>query len=1628
MALTRAQLLMGNDSQGAVLPGEVQGVKQGAGILIATDGTISVDASSVVGLVKLNNAAAFNGYVWPSVSGSPGQVLTKGTGNLLEWTNGGVFVSPTAPVNPEIGDLWFDCTVGELLVYEACTSGAPKWTGGAAGLPVSPANTSASPAFASGSGTLASPYICTASSASIGGIVVVNRVTVTDLAPFQFVQIVDLNGVVNGGRFSASNNVANASGILVFDILFNDSPTSPVGTIYTCALKIGIGTVYVNAPVTLTDVFSLNSPGSISGSGLIGSALTYTTGTAAGGAAPYVYTWVWKKFSDNTVLQTNGATYTPGTGLFGETIVVTLTAQDAAGQVVSGTTAEFGPISKPPFPNPTPPTIPTAVGQDSSFAWDGAPTTLSSDGCLLFSVAAGPFSQGPTAVTTGNTVATRWSNTGPCGLATSGTEIVGCLFDTSFSACGSLVIDRSPDAFAFDPEGNIPPGTVATSTLITPTGYNTPAYITVGSGSTGSNYEAKIGAGSFVAVPNSGVYSLLITPGNTLAVRFTVGPTALTDYFFNVQIGDSSGNTSAIFTAESGSAGFPTTPISFPTAVQGSGSVATSVAWGNGSTNISATGCIEFSVDGGTTFTQVSTAITDGVQLRTRYISSALCANNTTGTTISGSITNTTFTETGSLQIDRVPNTVTFNTVSGATISTVYTSNVTTPSGYNGLGYVTLAAGATLTSVQANVNNTGFVAVPATGATTMPILPGQTLQIRATTGGSFSTNYTATIELGVTGNVTTSPWTVEVGVAVPAIATPSITTPANGATAVGTSAGVTITSSGYSASGGAGGHASSSWEVYAANELAPETSAITAITSTPVFSTTIDRSVRFVNSQQNYLERFVSANSNRRKWTWSCWIKKSSLAVAQGLFVGGNVTQDQINFQLDNGSNKIAFTDVVANVTVANLVTTATYTDCTEWFNIVLAVDTTSVVSSNRIKLYVNNQLISAFDTALYYAQNADTSLNSATPFRIGVNGITIGNYLSSYLASVTFVDGLALTSSSFGVLSGTDWVPVDYSGSFGTNGFKLGFSTNPTAFISPTSLGKDTSGNNNDFNPYGLFTGNTAFDTSIGWFLPNPPGTYSYLGVGQGGSGGPAGPNNPGQCTGGGGGGGGGVISGSKGVAALTAIQLPQQASNGSITFDSFTGGKGANGTLLCGGTSGSPQSCPGIGPGSSSGGGGAGGAATGQPGGPGISSSITGISIQYGTGGRGGNGGGEGYPGDGGANGIGSCFVIGVSSTNSGATYGAALPIVKGVNNGVCSYVFQTAYSTSNLVLNNDWLLDTPTPSGTDTGAGGQVTGNYAILNPARSTVTTVNGNLDYFSAVSAGVLASLEISGGKYYWEVQPRLGVALTGAMGIAQSSVAGSGGRPGSITGSYAYDLTNGQTVTNATGFSYGTAFAANDVIGIAFDANDGKLYFAKNNVYQNGSNPLTSLNPAFSGLTSGPYLPAFGGNTLGNGFSVNFGARPFVYNAPTGYKVLVENPTILALELTDDQSLADFQVGDVVAEVGGDATGVAAAIDLLTNTISVSDVVGTWTIGSSVIDNSRTVPVGPPTTDPPDPLNYFLIASVANSTIDLTSFSVAKPPLDPLVTYFTHVKYKSSAAVTESSYSGWSGFTTGTLT
>lgn len=109
MALTRAQLLSGNDSQGIVLSGQVQAVTAGSGIQISGTGVLSINESDPTfnGFVRTNNGSAYNGYVWPggATPFSAGQQLTvDATGNLswrdadsIPWTQKGQLVVGTGP-------------------------------------------------------------------------------------------------------------------------------------------------------------------------------------------------------------------------------------------------------------------------------------------------------------------------------------------------------------------------------------------------------------------------------------------------------------------------------------------------------------------------------------------------------------------------------------------------------------------------------------------------------------------------------------------------------------------------------------------------------------------------------------------------------------------------------------------------------------------------------------------------------------------------------------------------------------------------------------------------------------------------------------------------------------------------------------------------------------------------------------------------------------------------------------------------------------------------------------------------------------------------------------------------------------------------------------------------------------------------------------------------------------------------------------------------------------------------------------------------------------------------------------------------------------------------------------------
>lgn len=107
---------MGDSALGTVLPGQVQGVKEGDGITILPDGTIEVDSQTVRGVMRLGQTAAyadtaFNGYWWPLVVTAADldkQITIKGIdangyatlawadADGIDWTARGQIIAATA--------------------------------------------------------------------------------------------------------------------------------------------------------------------------------------------------------------------------------------------------------------------------------------------------------------------------------------------------------------------------------------------------------------------------------------------------------------------------------------------------------------------------------------------------------------------------------------------------------------------------------------------------------------------------------------------------------------------------------------------------------------------------------------------------------------------------------------------------------------------------------------------------------------------------------------------------------------------------------------------------------------------------------------------------------------------------------------------------------------------------------------------------------------------------------------------------------------------------------------------------------------------------------------------------------------------------------------------------------------------------------------------------------------------------------------------------------------------------------------------------------------------------------------------------------------------------------------------
>jgi hypothetical protein len=241
----------------------------------------------------------------------------------------------------------------------------------------------------------------------------------------------------------------------------------------------------------------------------------------------------------------------------------------------------------------------------------------------------------------------------------------------------------------------------------------------------------------------------------------------------------------------------------------------------------------------------------------------------------------------------------------------------------------------------------------------------------------------------------------------------------------------------------------------------------------------VDNSLRF-NGSNDKLTITPGTAGNRKTWTWSSWIKRSSYSGIGGTtgetffhcYDGSSSTRGLIQFQSHDHvpADTIKFS-TGGSGSFGEIYTAAVNRDLSAWLHIVAVLDTTNSTATDRQRIYVNGVRLSV-TVSNQVGLNYDGLINTTNEHEIGTHGG--GSFFNGYMAETVFIDGQALTPTSFGEFDEDSgiWKPIKVSGlTFGDEGFYLDFENSG-------ALGADVSGNTNNFTVNNLTAIDQTTDT----------------------------------------------------------------------------------------------------------------------------------------------------------------------------------------------------------------------------------------------------------------------------------------------------------------------------------------------------------------------------------------------------------------------------------------------------------------------------------------------------------------------------------------------------------------------
>jgi hypothetical protein len=239
----------------------------------------------------------------------------------------------------------------------------------------------------------------------------------------------------------------------------------------------------------------------------------------------------------------------------------------------------------------------------------------------------------------------------------------------------------------------------------------------------------------------------------------------------------------------------------------------------------------------------------------------------------------------------------------------------------------------------------------------------------------------------------------------------------------------------------------------------------------------VTKSLRFDSASSSKLTWTPASSSSATSYTISLWAKRGDLGAENCVVHAGTASGNRghIRFNSDDTLELACYN----GSWFVWIKTTAKFRDPSAFYHICGEINTTN----GTAKLYINGVQQTALSQNTADSSSTVLPFGANTPHQIGVRGFGSAGYFGGYAADIYGIDGTALTPTSFAEEDATtgQWKPKAYDtadGAYGNNGFHLEMKETGTGTASSSTIGADTSGEDNHFTTTNLAASDVVEDT----------------------------------------------------------------------------------------------------------------------------------------------------------------------------------------------------------------------------------------------------------------------------------------------------------------------------------------------------------------------------------------------------------------------------------------------------------------------------------------------------------------------------------------------------------------------